>query len=211
MRISELSVESGASVPTIKYYLREGLLPPGTLSAPNQAEYGPEHVRRLRLIRTLAVLGDMPIATIRDVLEAINDEDLTLHDVLGVAHYALGRRLSASLPAEDVTVARDDVDRFIDDNLGWVVKQDAPGRNELAGALAALRSFGWRVDTRVFSRYARVADRLAAWELRQTPADVDRERTLESVVVGTVVFEVVLDALRRLAQEHHSADRFAGR
>ncbi len=211
MKISELSVESGASVPTIKFYLREGLLPPGTLSAPNQAEYGPEHVRRLRLVRALADLGDLPIATIRHVLDAIDDEKLSLHDVLGVAHYALGRRLHASLPAAELADSRHDVDHFIDEDLSWVVKPDAPGRDELADSLATLRSLGWRVDARVFSRYARLADRLAAWEVRQTPAGADRERTVESAVVGTVVFEVVLDALRRLAQEHHSAKRHAGR
>lgn len=32
---------------------------------------------------------------------------------------------------------------------------------------------------------------------------------MEAVVVGTVVFEAALVALRRLAQEHHSARRFA--
>jgi DNA-binding transcriptional MerR regulator len=39
MRIAELSRRSGVSVPTIKYYLREGLLPPGERTSPNQALY----------------------------------------------------------------------------------------------------------------------------------------------------------------------------
>ena len=33
---------------------------------------------------------------------------------------------------------------------------------------------------------------------------------MERVVVGTVVFDAVLSALRRLAQEHRSAVRLAG-
>jgi DNA-binding transcriptional MerR regulator len=37
MRIGELSKVTGVPVPTIKYYLREGLLPAGELSSPNQA------------------------------------------------------------------------------------------------------------------------------------------------------------------------------
>ena len=40
MRISELSAQTGVPVPTIKYYLREGLLPEGERSAPTQAAYG---------------------------------------------------------------------------------------------------------------------------------------------------------------------------
>jgi hypothetical protein len=39
MRISELSKASGVSIPTIKFYLREGLLPQGRLVAANQANY----------------------------------------------------------------------------------------------------------------------------------------------------------------------------
>ena len=55
MRIAELSRDSGVPVPTIKYYVREGLLPPGELTSPNQAQYDASHLRRLRLIRALAV------------------------------------------------------------------------------------------------------------------------------------------------------------
>ena len=35
MRIAELSQTTGVPVPTIKYYLREGLLPSGELTSPN--------------------------------------------------------------------------------------------------------------------------------------------------------------------------------
>lgn len=123
---------------------------------------------------------------------------------------ALGRRVGGSQPQEAVAAARESVDRYLDVELGWLVTPYAPGRGELAHALATLRSLGWQVDARVFARYARLADRLADWELEQTPAGDDRERTVESAVVGTVVFEVILDALRRLAQEHHSGSRFKG-
>ena len=37
MRISELSSVTGVPVPTIKYYIREGLLPRGERTAANQA------------------------------------------------------------------------------------------------------------------------------------------------------------------------------
>ena len=56
MRIGELSKAAGVPVPTIKYYLREGLLAPGELTSPNQASYGEAHIRRLRLIRALVDL-----------------------------------------------------------------------------------------------------------------------------------------------------------
>jgi hypothetical protein len=46
-------------VPTIKYYVREGLLPPGQLASPNQTQYDNSHLRRLRLIRALTEVGGL--------------------------------------------------------------------------------------------------------------------------------------------------------
>ncbi|MYU47619.1 MerR family transcriptional regulator, partial [Streptomyces sp. SID7803] len=51
MRLSELSERSGIATATIKYYLREGLLPPGERLSATQAEYDESHLRRLRLVR----------------------------------------------------------------------------------------------------------------------------------------------------------------
>jgi DNA-binding transcriptional MerR regulator len=80
MRIAELSRRSGIPVPTIKYYVREGLLPPGELTSPNQAQYDETHVRRLKLIRALVDVGDLSIAATRDVLASIDSPGKTLHE-----------------------------------------------------------------------------------------------------------------------------------
>jgi DNA-binding transcriptional MerR regulator len=208
VRISELSKESGVSVPTIKYYVREGLLPSGRPTAPNQADYGEQHVHRLRLIRALIDVGSLPVATIRDVIAAIDDRELSMHEVLGVAHRALGPPPPDNVSPARLRDERTEVDGFLK-GLGWRVSEDSPGRLELVHALATLRRLGWDVDAQVFDRYARLADDLASWELTQTPVNTDREETVEAAVVGTVVFEAVLVALRRLAQENHSAIRFA--
>jgi DNA-binding transcriptional MerR regulator len=207
MRISELSHVTGVPVPTIKFYLREAILAPGRRIATNQAEYDESHVRRLRLIRALAEVGGLPLATVRDVLRAVDDPDLPMHEALGIAHRALAPEL-AEQDAPAVAEARKEVDRFLD-RLGWKVSPDAPARDELAVALATLRRLGWPdADTRLFEHYARAADRLAAREVeRTTPAGATRSEMMERVVTGTVVFNAVLSALRRLAQEHRSAAR----
>lgn len=207
MQLSELSRESGLPIPTIKYYLREGLLEPGDAPDSGRAEYSESHVRRLRLIRALAQVGDLPLSTIARILEAIDDDSVPLHHALGVAHYALAQRGGMSAGSVELAQARVEVDAFLDD-LGWTIDADAPDRDELASALETLRCLGWKVDAKVFMRYARAADKLAKRELSQNPGDLDRERAVENAVVGTVVFESALTALRRLAQEHHSAARF---
>src|SRR3989304_3773386 len=91
MRISELSRHAGVSVPTIKYYIREGLLPPGAKAAPNQAQYADEHLQRLKLIRVLREVGGLRVDAIKTVLAAL--EQRPGLEVVGMVHSAL------SLPA----------------------------------------------------------------------------------------------------------------
>lgn len=212
MRISELSRRGGLPVPTVKYYLREGLLPPGRATARNQADYGDEHLRRLRLVRALLEVGGLPLAAVQAVLDAVDDEKTPLQDALGRAHHALGP-VHAEVMAEDVVVARREVDAFLA-RRGWRISAIAPARRALADALVALRRLGRDADVEVFTPYADLADRLAAGEISHVSGlgadggEGSRAELVESIVVGTVVFEAALIALRRLAQEHHAALRW---
>ena len=210
MRISELSRRSERSVATIKYYLREGLLPAGHRTSANQADYGEEHLRRLHLITILLEVGGLSITSIKIVVDAIEDESRTMHEVLGAAHHALALRATTRVASPEQHEAETEIDDYVG-TLGWDVKADAPGRRELAAVLVSLRRMGWRVDAGVFDEYARAADQIAQWELARTPDDADRTAIVEAVVVGTVAFETALVALRRLAEEHHSAARYQHR
>jgi hypothetical protein len=111
-----------------------------------------------------------------------------------------------------VAHARGKVDSFLAE-LGWDVSPDSRGRHELAVALATLERLNWpNASTDLFVRYAKAADRIAALEVeRTTPAGATRADTMERAVIGTVVFDAVLSALRRLAQERHSAKRLTTR
>ncbi len=51
-RIDDLARETGLTVDTIRYYQREGLMPPGAREGRHRV-YGPEHVQRLRRIKEL--------------------------------------------------------------------------------------------------------------------------------------------------------------
>src|SRR5690606_28312227 len=72
MKISELSRTTGTPIPTIKYYIREGLLARGTPTATNQADYDESHVQRLRLIRVLREVADLSVATLTQVVAALD-------------------------------------------------------------------------------------------------------------------------------------------
>ncbi|MEJ7799163.1 MAG: MerR family transcriptional regulator [Ilumatobacter sp.] len=205
MKISELSQITGVSIPTIKYYIREGLVPPGARSSKTQADYGPEHIRRLRLIRTLADVGDVPLASIGHILAVVDDPTIDTHDMFGVVHSALAPP-ATHLNSDRADETINEVTTYIE-QLGWNIKPSTPAIHQLAHALITLRQLGWDVNTDVFAPYVRAADQVAEWELEQLPATSPRTDLVEGVVIGTIVFETVLTAWRRLAEQHHSARR----
>ncbi len=88
MRISALSSAAGVPVATIKFYLREGLLAPGTATAQTQARYDDSHVERLRLIRALVEAAGLSLTQVRDVVDHLDHPPQSWHDVLGIAHAA---------------------------------------------------------------------------------------------------------------------------
>src|SRR5690606_6116451 len=136
VRIGELSRRSGVPLATIKFYLREGVLPPGERTAPNQARYGPEHLRRLRLVRALVEVGGLGVDAGKTVVAALA-ADLPLHEVLGAAHRALSA--APRLPDDEAAAAAlADVGAFLAAR-GWQVAPDAPSRHDLARVLLALR------------------------------------------------------------------------
>ncbi len=207
MRIAELSRSSGVSIPTIKFYLRERLLDPGHRTAPNQALYDDAHLRRLRLISVLKDVGGMSLSGVRSVLNALAHEDAPLHETLAAAHTALSHEPAG--PDPSLADARSETDAWLD-ALAWQLSPDAAARQDLAEALHALRQLGWSVGPSVFDRYAHHADLMAAAEIAYVAQAEDRQEAVESTVIGTIVFERALVALRRLAEEHHSRTQFGG-
>lgn len=203
--MKELSERSGVPVPSIKYYLREGLLDPGEATGATQARYDGHHVERLRLIRVLREIGDVPVARIAAVVRAVEDESLPLQDLLATAHHALG----PEPPEGEPPSTRGEVLRHLR-TAGWDISAKAPALDVLAAALDALRTmWGPGVGPEVFDGYAAAAFDIARTELDSVDATGGRSATVQQIIVGTVVFEHALVALRRLAQEHHSHRRFA--
>jgi|SRR5918999_2876000 DNA-binding transcriptional MerR regulator len=210
MKISELSDRSGLTVQTIKFYLREGLLPKGTATAATRAEYDDGHLQRLRLIRALREVGDLPVAAITRIVSALDDEKMELHDLLGTAQYALGPHVDSRADDAGRRAARQDVDALIAE-LGWRVSPDAPARDLLAQTFLALRRLGFPIVLTELRPYIEAAAAISEHELGKVTADAPRERALQGLLVTTVLYEQVLIALHRLAQEDVSARRFGDR
>jgi DNA-binding transcriptional MerR regulator len=204
VRISELAKAAGVSVATVKYYLREGLLPSGISTGPNQAAYDAGHLHRLRLVRALREVAGLDLRTIGRLVATIDDDSLSLHELFGVAQRALDNSDIRGGPTPDVAVACQDVDGLLGE-LGWQINPDAPARRALGEALAALRRLGRDHGAEVFRPYAQVADQMATWEVAAVSGDTPRAVAVERLIVGTVIYGAAFDALRRLAHENRSA------
>ncbi|GAA0362049.1 MerR family transcriptional regulator [Actinoallomurus spadix] len=207
MKISELSDRSGLPVQTIKYYIREGLLPKGTATAATRAEYDGRHLHRLRLIRALREVGGLPVASVQRIVAAVDDDTVALHRLLGEAQYALGPRAEPRPEDPDWRAARQDVDAVVAE-LGWRVVPDAPARDLLAQAFVALRRLGLPIVLRDLRPYIEAAGLVADHEVGGLSADDDRETAVQTAIATNVLYERVLLALRRMAQENASARRF---
>ncbi|MEV4415329.1 MerR family transcriptional regulator [Catellatospora sp. NPDC049609] len=204
MKVSELSRISGVSLPTVKYYLREGLLPPGRPMGRNQADYDESHLRRLRLIRALMDVGGLSVAGVRQVLHAVDDTAMPGHHLLGCAHEAIAGVSRADRGTAGWLAARAEAARLVAAR-GWHVHDRAPALDQLADAIAALRELGQEDMLTLLDGYAEAVEQLARREVGLVLARGDRAGMVEGVVTGTVLGEAMLTALRRLAQEHTSA------
>ncbi|MEU1072637.1 MULTISPECIES: MerR family transcriptional regulator [unclassified Streptomyces] len=212
MRLAELSERSGVSAATIKYYLREGLLPPGERITATQADYDASHLRRLKLVRALIQVGRVPVAAAKEVLAALEDDALDHHTRLGVAVEALPNAPEPGPDDPHARAARASVDALIEE-LGWQYGGSDPAGSSgayrtLLTAVTALARLGYPCGPEELAPYAAAAAQLAVTDLDL----VERGRTpaeqVEAAVALTVLYEPVLLSLRRLAQAQESARRF---
>lgn len=194
MRISELARESGVPLATVKFYLREGLLPAGRRTSATQAVYGPEHLARLRLVRALVDTGGLSLARTRAVLDGLASP--SLFEAVGAAHGALGDE-----PGEvDTSRVADLLTR-----VGWAgVDASCPAARRLAKALGALEDVGLTMTDEHLLAYASAARAAAEVDVASVPTDSPTD-AVTTVVLGTVLREPVLLALRRLAQQSQAA------
>ena len=204
MRVGELSKRSGVPVPTIKYYLREGLLPAGVLTSPNQAHYDDEHLRRLRLVRALVDVGGLSIASVREVLAAIDTRDESLHKKLGAVQEAI----SQPSPVDLDPLAVEDVQAFFarQGERECVDVKESNVTHMLAAALSAARSVGHDHFRELLDPYLEGLKIIAQADLEYIARRGSADAVIEGMVVGTLIGDAVLKAVRRLAHAQVSRE-----
>lgn len=207
MRISELSDSTGVSVPTLKFYLREGVLHPGASRSRTQSDYDASHVERVRLVRALVEVGGLDLATVGRVLRTIEAPEVDRLGVLAVSQQALlGEPVTdqtcveqTSTPGPQPREGAGRAERWLRAR-GWSVQERDPAIPLLDRAWRACEDAGIGLDETRMDQYADAVERIAAVDVASVPAEP--LAAVRQVVVGTVLVDAVLSALRKLAQQH---------
>jgi hypothetical protein len=185
------------------------VLPPrGTAAArradqPRPGAYDESHLRQLKLIRALAEVGGLSIAAIGDLLAASGSPGTSLHDALGKAQYATtpryghpagdaSRQAGAPRPASSAAAAARGPSR-------------TPRPGNCSPASWPPCATWARTDLLALAdAYAGPAGQIAA-DLAAIHGRRSLDSRLEGVIIGAVLGDILLAALRRLAGEDASA------
>lgn len=200
MKISELAASSGESIPTLKFYIRKGLVPPGRAIGTNRAEYGEQHLSRLELIRILKDELGMSLDRIGEVISAESEGgQALLRSGLDAARES---RHGKKMPATDPNFARAKSKMLaLKERLGWVSVENDSMFSDAAEALATiLRVLPADDPEQYLEDYARLMKQVADSEI---PDDFDPVgkpwEAFKYAILGTYLYEPLILSLRRMA------------
>jgi DNA-binding transcriptional MerR regulator len=182
-KISDVARQTGVSTGTIKFYMREGLLPPPTVkTGRNMAYYDRSFVDRIRAIKELQRKRFLPL----DVIKAILDRD---EEVVSRREVDTLLRLEGRLYQEiQYTPSGERVERP-GVPVRYGIDDDLVGYCIASGILTPVRRDG---------RDGFEGDDLAILE---SLAEMKRAGFDEGLIVGHPCIELYMDAIGRLARE----------
>ena len=199
LRMRELAAASGVPAPTIKHYLREGLLPEPVKTSRNMAYYPPEFVDRIKLIKRLQEERFLPLKAIKTVLEEDPDRAeamLALGDqILDRALAGERSRTSAAEVRKRYGVPKEVLDRLAEiEVLTPNSRGYSPSDVKIIEAISRFRAGGY--DEQIgFTVYDTLRYKTALEELARQEVDVVMER-----LAGEAPPERVVEMLEAGAQ-----------
>jgi DNA-binding transcriptional MerR regulator len=202
MKVSELSDRADVPLPTIKFYIREGLLPKGASTGKNQADYGVVHLERLALIRSLKEDAGLGIDAIGRVLRAA---DSAREEYIRVAIDAVAGPGTADFPESPEYAQNRESLVELAQARGWEVSGDDVSVREAARHLVTIsHAFPDKIGGSL-EPYFDAVETIARYEIPQDFAgEVRDEGALRYALLGTLLFEPFILALRRMAHVAHS-------
>jgi DNA-binding transcriptional MerR regulator len=205
MQLKELSSQSGVSAASIKYYLREGLLPAGETVHATRAQYSASHVERLELIQALRRIVGLNIEQIRGLLRMADDGAPRLELLAAVQRVVLELDTYATARGEVRTTAADAVVHL----RGWP-DSSSDARNALNAHLELMESLKIPVSGDVLDVYSKAMDDVAGLDIAATTAPESTDQLILTAAVGMHMHSKLLLRLLALAQASHAIRRYEG-
>lgn len=205
MLMSELAARAGVPVPTVKYYLREKVLMPGRATSATRAEYDETHIRRIALIKALSALG-VSMARIKVIVGLIDAADGPLLQLIAAATSALPPVTEAAPDSGASASTGNPRAASILTALGLTLSTEAPPVAQLEQALADAEAAGMPITDERLRIYTEHVTAIAAYEIENMPLD-SASAAIEYSVLGTILYEPIIAALRRIAHAELSFRR----
>lgn len=197
LRIAALSKRAQVSIPTIKFYLRSGLLHSGKRTGQNQMLYDESHVRRLRAIRVLIDYGGLSVATIAEVLSAAGDRTVPwILRTISRCPSTMDTPGSGALHAK----WRDRLDAALQRD-GRQAGQDNAAALQVINVLVGMDQAGHAPDDNLLTAYLRAGEAVAAAESACAEGTGQSKECAERLVVSVVLGAAALAAARRLGHD----------
>jgi DNA-binding transcriptional MerR regulator len=224
LRMGELAEASGVPAPTIKHYLREGLLPEPVKTSRNMAYYPPEFVDRIKLIKRLQEERFMPLKAIKSVLD---DDPERANAMLELEDRILDRalarersRTSASEVRKRYGVPKEVLDRLAElEVLTPTSRGYSPSDVTIIEAISRFRAGGYdeQIGFTVYDtlRYKTAIEELVSEEvdmvMNRLAGEVSPERVVEMLEAGAQPLQDLIAALHTKLMvaelERHRAGR----
>ncbi len=211
--VSELARKSATPLATIKFYLREGLIPQGNLRAAHRAFYDERHLRRVELVRAMRDIAGLSMTAMRGVCRLLDGEGMRdFVTVVARMIDALGARKGTTRATRAVALARKELLAMLRAQR-MRVRKDARVVTDLAVALVAMRrALRSELAADAFVPYLAAMRALTKRDFRVNRHLVtDTASAAFGVTFAIVLWEPVLVLLRRVAFEHETAVAFRKR
>jgi DNA-binding transcriptional MerR regulator len=208
LRMGELAEASGVPAPTIKHYLREGLLPEPVKTSRNMAYYPPEFVDRIGLIKRLQEERFLPLKAIRELLAEDPERAVALLEledqILDRALAGERSRTSAAEVRKRYGVPKEALDRLAE--IGVLTPNTrgySPSDVQIIEAIGRFRAGGYdeQIGFTVYDtlRYKKALEELVGQEvdvvMNRLAGEVPPERVVELLEAGAQPLKDFIAAL----------------
>ena len=171
------------------------MLAAGDPAGPRRATYDSSHVQRIHLIKALTGPAGLSLSQAKAVLQIIDEPKSSLIDRLASATRVLADAAGADVDADESYPRAEQV-------VGWLgepYRAEPPAAALLESALQAVEAAGFELHRDQFAIYGEHMLAIATSEINNIPTDP--ADAVRYVVLGTVLFDPVLTAIRRLGQQ----------